>query len=130
VGISTPSRIQNTNLTQEFGLQHTTARALFGPYHRSWENSDTSTEIENTLTQEFQQELYHPFDELEVPVDIVSSEDEPEVPVDFERVDEDIERCASSMAMDLCPVASLPGVPSDGDEAMSSPNESQGLEPP
>jgi hypothetical protein len=76
------------------------------------------------LKQEFKQELYQPFDELEVPVDIVSSEDEPEVPVDFERVDEDIERCASTMAMDLCPVASLPAVPSDGDEVvMSSPNK-------
>ena len=79
------------------------------------------------MTQEFKQELYHPFDELAEPVEIVSSDEELEAPLDSQRIHEDIERCVSAMAMDLCLDAFLPAVPSDGDDAMpcllGSPNK-------
>lgn len=98
--------------TPEFDGQHI-KRPPCGPYHRSWD-SGTSTELEQTQTQQFKQELYQPFDELAEP-EIVSSDEELPFPLDSQRIQEDIERCVSAMAMDLGPDASLPPVPEDGD---------------
>ena len=72
------------------------------------------------MTQEFKQELYNPFDEFVEPVEIASSDEEPGAPLDSQRIHEDIERCVSAMAMDLCLDAFLPAVPSDGDDALPS----------
>ena len=81
------------------------SRAIFGPYHRSWDSglisTSTSTVLEQTQTQAFHQDLYRPFAEIEKPFAVAVDSSDEEIPLCTERIQEDIERCASAMESNL-----------------------------